>query len=154
MVNQNTLHHLLNPDEMSTTHVKAKPTVCSSRSPMFPHQYISLPSTLATALLAMLQGFGMICLMMCVRPLLCILSEGSSRPFSLHKHIHPSFFLTWFFSPWCWPLLCLNYDYWFLLLFVALRVYHQMEIRRYKNIIRITIYPSLKVLYAHCFVWV
>ena len=97
--------------------------------------------TLATALLMELQGFGIICLMMCVRPLLCILSEGSSRPFSLHKHTHPSFFSSLvFLSEVLTPAMSQDYDYWFSLLFGALRVYHQMEIRRYKNIIRIRIF--------------
>ena len=132
MVNQNTLHHFLNPDE----HIKAKPTVCSSRSPIFPHQYISLPSTLATALLMMLQRFGMICLMMCAQPLLYILSEGSSRPISSHKHTHPNFFLSLVFSPWCRPLLCLR-NMIVVSGFCLVRVSPQMEIGRYKKIIRI-----------------
>ena len=55
------------------------------------YKYISLLSILASALLMMLQRFGMICLMMYVRPLLSILSE---RSISTITFPFPSF------SPW------------------------------------------------------
>ena len=98
MVNQNTLHHFLNPDKMSTTHLKAKLTVCSLRSPIFPksvyksakhfgHSFAydvpriwnDLPGDVRSS--TSLQ-----------------FSEGSLRPFSLHKHIQPSLFPPWFYS--------------------------------------------------------
>ena len=43
-------------------------------------------------------GFGMICLMMYVQPLLSTHSERSSKPISLHKHIHPNFSFSQFLS--------------------------------------------------------
>ena len=52
-----------------------------------------VPSILASDVLMMLQRFGMICLMMYDGPLLSILSERSSKPISLHKHIHHYFLL-------------------------------------------------------------
>ena len=61
-----------------------------------PLQYISLLSILASVLLMTLQKFGMICLMMYVWPLLSTHSEGSSKPISLHTHIHPNFCFPWF----------------------------------------------------------
>ena len=66
--------------------------------PTLPLQYIILLSILASVLLMTLQRFGMICLMMYVRPLLCTRSEGSSKPISLHKPIHPNFCFPWFLS--------------------------------------------------------
>ena len=88
---QNILCLSLNLDIVSITHVKAKPMVCSLRSHTLPLQYISPLSILVSALLMMLQRFGMICLMMYIRPLLSIRSEKSSKPMSWHKHIHPNF---------------------------------------------------------------
>ena len=98
MVIQNILHPFLNPDKVSTTHTKAKLMACSLRSPTLPLQYISLLSILASVLLMTVQRFGMICLMMYVRPLLSTHSEGSSKPISLHEHIHPNFCSPWFLS--------------------------------------------------------
>ena len=82
---------------------------------LFPLQYIGL--LLATALLMMLQEFGMICLMMCAEPLLCILSGL----FSLHKYTNPSlFFLSVFFlSMVSTSAISQHYDYCLLLLFGA-----------------------------------
>ena len=52
----------------------------------------------ASALLMMLQRFGMICLMMYVQPLVSTHSGRSSNPISLHKHIHPNFSFSRFLS--------------------------------------------------------
>ena len=91
VVIQNILHLLLNSEKVSITHAKAKLMMCSLRSPTLPLQYTSLLSSLASVLLMTLQRFGMICLMMYIRPLLSTHSEGSSKAISLHKHIHPNF---------------------------------------------------------------
>ena len=112
---------------MSTTHAKAKLMVCSLRSPISPPHYVSLLSISASALLMTLQRFGMICLMMYVRPLLSTHSEGSSKPISSHKHICPDFSSPSFVS------VALT------LLFGAPRVCLWIEIGRYKNTIRIRI---------------
>ena len=77
---------------------KAKLMVCSLRSHSLPLQYISLPSILSSAFIMMLKSFGMICLMMYIWPLLFTHSERSSKPISLHKHIHPNFCLSLFLS--------------------------------------------------------
>ena len=90
---QNILRLSLNLNTVSITHVKAKLMVCSLRSHTLPLQYISPLSILASALLMMLQRFGMICLMMYVQPLLSSHSERSSKSISLLKHIHPNFLL-------------------------------------------------------------
>ena len=113
----------LNPDKVSITRAKAKLMVCSLRSPTLPLQCLSLLSILASALLMMLQRFGMICLMIYVRPLLSTHSEGSSKPISLHKHIHPNFCFPWFLSLALTLAMSQVYDYNFLLfLFGAPRV--------------------------------
>ena len=91
VVIQNILHLFLNPDKVSITLAKTKLMVCSLRSPTLSFQYISLLSILASVLLMTHQRFGMICLMMYVRPLLSTHSVGSLKPISLHKHIHPKF---------------------------------------------------------------
>ena len=137
MVNQDILHLFLNPDKVSTTHAKAKLMVCSLRSPTLPPHYISLLSISASVLLMMLQRFGMICLMMYVRPLLSTHSEGSSKPISSHKHICPDFCFPSFLSVVLTLAMSQVYDYSFLLLFGAPTVYLWIEIRRYKNTIRI-----------------
>ena len=98
----------LNPD-------KTKLMVCSLRSPTLPLQYISLPSILTSALLMMLQRFGMICLMMYVRPPLSTHSEGSSKHISLHKHKYPNFCFPWFLSMALTLAMSQVYDYSFLL---------------------------------------
>ena len=98
VVVQNMLYLSLNLDIVSITHLKAKRMVCSLRSHILPLQYISPLSILVSALLMMLQRFEMICLMMSVRPLLSTHSERSSKPISLHKHIHPNFSFSWFLS--------------------------------------------------------
>ena len=85
------LYLSLNLDIVSITHVKAKLMVCSLRSHTLPLQYMSPLSILVSALLMMLQRFGMNCLMMYVRALFSTPSERSSKPISLHKHIHPNF---------------------------------------------------------------
>ena len=144
MVIQNILHLFLIPDKVSTTHAKAKLMVYSLRSSTLPLQYISLLSILASALLMTLQRFGMICLMMYVRPLLSTHSEGSSKPISSHKHIHPNFYSPWFLSMALTLAMSQVYDYSFLLLFGALRVCHYMEIKRYKNTIRIMARSKVK----------
>ena len=64
----------------------------------------------------------MICLMMYVRPLLSTHSEGSSKPISLHKHIHPNFCSPWSLSMVLTLAMSQVYDYSFLLLFGAPRV--------------------------------
>ena len=124
---------------MSTTHAKAKLMVCSLRSPISPPHYISLLSISASALLMTLQRFGMICLMMYVRPLLSTHSEGSSKAISSHKHIRPDFSSPSFVSVALTLAMSQVYDYRFLLLFGAPRVCLWIEIGRYKNTIRIRI---------------
>ena len=124
---------------MSTTHAKAKLMVCSLRSPISPPQYISLLSISASALLMTLQRFGMICLMMYVRPLLSTHSEGSSKPISSHKHIRPDFSSPSFVSVALTLAMSQVYDYRFLLLFGVPGVCLWIEIGRYKNTIRIRI---------------
>ena len=69
----------LNLDRVFVIHQKAKLMVSSLRSHTLPLQYISLLSILSSALLMMLQRFGMICLMMFVQPLLSTHSERSSK---------------------------------------------------------------------------
>ena len=98
VVIQNILYLSLNLGVVFMTHAKAKLMVCSMRSHTLPLQETSLLSILASALLMMIQGFGMICLMMYVRPLLSSHSERSSKPISLHKHIHPNFCFSQFVS--------------------------------------------------------
>ena len=123
---------------------KAKLSVCSLRFPTLPPHYISLLSISASALLMTLQRFGMICLMMYVRPLLSTHSEGSSKPISSHKHICPDFCfeIPSFLSVALTFAMSQVYDYSFLLLFGAPRVCLWIEIRRYKNTIRIRIRTS------------
>ena len=151
MVIQNILYLFLNPDKVSTTHAKAKLMVCSLRSPSLPLQYIRLLSILASALLMTLQRFGMICLMMYARPLLSTHSEGSSKPISLRKHVHPNFCSPWFLSVALTLAMSQGYDYSFLLLFGAPRVCLEMEIKRYKNTIRIRInhFPDSNSYFQH-----
>ena len=115
VVIQNTLHLSLNLDLVFVTPVKAKLMVCSLRSHTLPLQCISLLSILASACLMMLQRFGMISLMMYVRPLLSTHSEGSSKPISLHKHIHPNLCFSWFFSMTLTSAMSQMNDYQFLL---------------------------------------
>ena len=98
LVIQNILYLSLNLDIVFMTHVKAKLMVCSLRSHTFPFLYISPLSILVSALLMMVQRFGMVCPMMYVRPLLSIHSERNSKAISLHKHIHPNFSFSWFVS--------------------------------------------------------
>ena len=113
----------LKPRQMSLTHTKAKLMVCSLRSPTLPFQYISLLSILTSVLLMTLQIFGLICLMMYVRPRLSTHLEGSSKPISLHKHIHPNFCFHWFVSVALLLAMSQFNDYSFLLfLFGAPRV--------------------------------
>ena len=139
MVHQDILHLFLNPDKVSTKHAKAKLMVCSLRSPTSPPHYISLLSISASALLMTLQRFGMICLIMYVRPFLSTHSEGSSKPISSHKHIRPDFCFPLFLSVALTLAMPQVYDYSFLLLFGVPRVCLWIEIRRYKNTIRIRI---------------
>ena len=73
----------------------------------------------------MLQGFGMICLMMCIRSLLSIPSDGSSIPTL-------TFSFPGFLSMVSTLAMSQDYDYCLLVLFGAPRVYHQIEIRCYK----------------------
>ena len=115
VVTQNILHLFLNPDKVSITHAKAKPMVCSLRSLTLPLQYVSLLSILASVLLMTLQRFGMICLMLYVRPLLSTHSDESSKPISLRKHIHPNFCFPWFLSVALTLAMSQVYDYSFLL---------------------------------------
>ena len=65
------------------------------RSHTLPLQYISLLSILASALL---QIFGMICMMIYIQQLLSSHSERSLKPIALHKHIHPNFCTLWSLS--------------------------------------------------------
>ena len=119
---------------------KTKLMVCSLRCHTLPLQYISPLSILASALLLMLQRFGMICLMMYVQPPLFTNSERSSKPISLHKHIHPNFSFSQF--PSVAPTLAMSqaHDYSCLLFwFGAPRVSLRMEIKHYKNTIRIVL---------------
>ena len=141
MVNQDILHLFLNPDKVSTTHAKGKLMVCFLRSPTLPPHYISLLSISASALLMTLQRFGMICLMMYVRPLLSTHSEGSSKPISSHKHIRHDFCFPSFLSVALTLAMSQVYDYSFLLLFGAPRVCLWIEIRRYKNTIGLRMTP-------------
>ena len=122
VVNQGILHLFLNPDKVSTTHAKAKLMVCSLRSPTSPPHYISLLSISASALLMTLQRFGMICLMMYIRPILSTHSKGSSKPISSHKHIHTDFCFPSFLSVALTLAMSQVYDYSFLLLFGAPRL--------------------------------
>ena len=73
-----------------------------------------------------------------VRPLLSTHSEGSSKPISSHKHTHPDFCFPSFLSVALTLAMSQVYDYSFLLLFGAPRVCLWIEIRRYKNTIRIS----------------
>ena len=86
------------PRHSFITHVKAKLMVCPLSPSFCPFQYISPLCILASALLLLLQRFGRICLMMYIQPLLSTHSERSSKPISLHKHIHPNFFFSRFLS--------------------------------------------------------
>ena len=79
VVTQSILCVALNLDIVLLTHIKAKLMVCSLRSHTMPLQYINPLSILASALLMML--------------LLSTHSQRSSKPFCLHKHIQPNFFL-------------------------------------------------------------
>ena len=88
---------------------------CLLNTVPYPRLPISLLSILASVLLMTLQRFGMICLMMYFRPLLSTHSEGSSKPTSLHKHIHPSFCFPWFLSVALTFAMSQVYDYSFLL---------------------------------------
>ena len=115
VVIQNILHLFLNPDKVSITQAKAKLMVCSLRSPTMPLQCISLLSILASVFRMTHQRFGMICLMMYVRPLLSTHLEGSSKPISLHKHIHPNFRFPWSLSMVLTLAMSQVYDYSFLL---------------------------------------
>ena len=63
-------------------------------------------------------------------------SEGSSKPISSHKHIRPDFCFPSFLSVALTLAMSQVYDYSFLLLFGAPRVCLRIEIRRYKNTIR------------------
>ena len=81
---------------VNNTH-KTKLMVCCFRSHTLPLQYLSL-SILASALLMMLQRFGMICLVMYVQPLLFTCSETSSKPISKQKPIQLNFCFSQ--SPW------------------------------------------------------
>ena len=98
----------LNLDIVSITHVKAKLMLCSLMSHTLPLQYTSPLSILASALLTMLQSFGMICLMMYVQPLLSTRSKRNSKPISLHKHIQPNFCFSWFLSVALTRAICLR----------------------------------------------
>ena len=123
--------------------------VYSLRSPTSPPHYISLLRISASALLMTLQRFGMICLMMYVRPLLSTHSERSSKPISSHKHIRPDFCFPSFLSVVLTLAMSQVYDYSFLLLFGAPRVCLWIEIRRYKNTIRIRILFKLMNAYLY-----
>ena len=145
MVIQNILHIFLNPDKESTTHAKAKLMVCSLRSPTLPLQYMySKHFGLSFAYDA--PKFGMICLMMYVRPLLSTHSEGSSKPISWHKHIHPKFGFPYFLSMALTFAVSQVYDYSFMFLFDTPRIC--LEIRRYKNTIGIRINNLFGVLFT------
>ena len=71
---QNTLNLSLDPDTVCTEHLEVNLMVCCSRSHIL-HQYTNLKSILAPALHMMLQGFGMICLMMYAQLYLALHSE-------------------------------------------------------------------------------
>ena len=92
MVIQNTLYLSLNLDMVLITHVKAKLILCCLRSHTWLLQYKSLLNILLSALLMMLQRFGMICLMMYTRPFLSTHSERSSKPISAQSY-PPEFLL-------------------------------------------------------------
>ena len=97
MVIQNILYLSLNLDLVFITHIKAKRMVW--KVPHFATSpYISLLHILASALLMMLQIFGMICLMMYIWPLLSTHSERCPKPISLHMHIHSNFCFSWYLS--------------------------------------------------------
>ena len=120
---QNILRLSFNLDTVSIRHVKAKLMVCFLRSHTLPLQDISPLSILASALFMMLQRFEMICLMMYVQLLLSTYSERSSKPISLHKHIHPSFSFSRFLSVVPTLAMSQSHDYSSLLFwFVAPRV--------------------------------
>ena len=128
----NILYFSLNLDFVFRTHAKAKLVVCSLKFHTLPLQYISLLCILASALLMMLQRFGMICLMMYIQPRLSTHSERSSKPISLHKHIHLNFCLFWFLSVAPTPAMLVN-DYSFrLFLFSVPRVFFRWRLSAIK----------------------
>ena len=116
VVIKNILYLSLNLDIVSIIYIRAKLMVCSLRSHTLPLHYVSPLSILALALLMMIERYGMICLMMYVRPLLFTLSERSSKPISLYKHIHPNFCFSWFLSVALTLAMSQVNDYSFLLL--------------------------------------
>ena len=137
MVIQNILCLSFNVDIVFITHIKVKLMVCCLRFHTLTIQNISLQSILASALLMMLQRFGMICLMIYILPLLSTHSERSSKPISLHKHIRPNFYVSQHLSVALTPAMSQVNDYSFLLfLHGAPRVCLWMEIKRYKTTIR------------------
>ena len=79
VVIQNTLYLSFNLDIVFITLEKARLMVCSLMPHTLPLQYISLLCILASALLIMLQTFGIICLMMYVSPLLSTHSEEAQN---------------------------------------------------------------------------
>ena len=122
VVIQHILYLSLNLD-IVLTHIRAKLMVCSLRSHTLPLQYTNILSILASALLMMLQRFGIICLMMYIQPLPSTHSERSSKPISLHKYTHPNFCFSQFLSMVPTPAMSQVNDYSVLLfLFGAPRV--------------------------------
>ena len=125
--------------------------VCSLRSHTL-LQYASLLSTFASALLMMFQRFGMICLMISAQPHLSTHSEKSSKPISLHKHIHPNFCFSRFLSVARTLTMSQVYDFSFLLfLFGAVRLCIEKEIKCHKNTITIRIWRLSINLLAESF---
>ena len=110
MVIKNILYLSFNLDRVFVIHVKAKLMVCYLRSNILLLQYIGLISILASALLMMLQRFGMICLMMYVQPLLSTYLERSSKPITLQKPYPPKFLLfrVLFHDPCCLGLMIMD----------------------------------------------
>ena len=90
VVIQNILHLFLNPDKLSITR-KNQADGVFLEVPHFATLIYRSSKHLVSVFLMTLQRFGMICLMKYVRPLLSTDSERSSKPTSLHKHIHPNF---------------------------------------------------------------
>ena len=111
---QNTLYLSLNLDIVFITYIKAKLMVFSLRSQTLPLQYISLLSILDSALLVMLQRFGMMCLLMCVQKRLSTQSERSTKPISLHKLFHPNSCFSRYLSMVLAPAMSQVNDYSFL----------------------------------------
>ena len=99
------LHLSLNLDTVSITHVKAKLMVCSLRSHTLPLQYMSPLNILASALLMMLQRFGMICLMMYVQ-LFSPLIQKEAQNLSLCTSMSTLSSLFPGFTPWRRLFLC------------------------------------------------